>query len=45
MDTSLEWEVLQQKMNIAEQLRQEYISRRNAFAEKTNVVLPLDPDD
>ena len=37
--------VLQQKMNIAEQLRQEYISRRNAFAEKTNVLLPPDPVD
>ena len=45
MNTSLAGVVLQQKMNIAEQLRQEYISRRNAFAEKTNVVLPLDPDD
>jgi len=45
MSTSLEGAVLQQQLNIAEQLRQEYLFRRYAFAEKTNVVLPLDPDD
>jgi hypothetical protein len=36
---------LKQKMDIAEPLRQQYITQRNDFAQKTNVPLPHGPDN